>query len=389
MAADTVAQAGHEVSVFEAKPTAARKFLMAGKSGLNLTHAESHEAFRTRFTPSPPLLQRAIDGFAGEDVRAWAAGLGIETFVGSSGRVFPTAMKGSPLLRAWLRRLDAQDVRIVTRHRWIGFEESDLAFETPDGIGRDRFDAVILALGGASWPRLGSDAAWVPWLVERGVAVTPFRPANCGFEVDWSEHFVTRFAGTPVKGVVATSARGDLAGEFVVSRYGVEGSLIYAHAMALRDELERAGRAALTLDLTPGRSAETLSRRLLGFDRKVSLSNRLRKGAGLDPVKVSLLRELAGAIDWSDGKAVAAAIKGLVLPVTRPRPIAEAISSAGGVSWSAIDDRFMLESIPGVFVCGEMIDWEAPTGGYLLSACMATGRAAGEGAIGWLESQPI
>ncbi|HUH48517.1 MAG TPA: TIGR03862 family flavoprotein, partial [Mycoplana sp.] len=376
--------AGRAVTVYEAMPTVARKFLLAGKSGLNITHSEPYARFAGRFGESSERLRPALDAFPPDAVRAWAAGLGIETFVGSSGRVFPTAMKASPLLRAWLRRLEAQGAKVRTRHRWIGFSDDGLVFDTLEGPTTIKSKATLLALGGASWPRLGSDASWVSPLGEKGVPVAPFRPANCGFDVGWSETFLTRFAGEPIKSVTATSDADAIPGEFVISRHGIEGSLVYTHAAGLRDRLERDGEAVLFLDLVPGRAAERLARDLGRQSEKASLANRLRKGAGLAGVKTALLRELAPDLAQYAPERLAKLIKGLPLRVQRPRPIAEAISSAGGIRWSGIDADYMLESLPGVFVAGEMLDWEAPTGGYLLTACMATGRAAAQGIDGWL-----
>ena len=377
MAAEAAARPGVAISVFEAMPTAGRKLLMAGKSGLNITHAEDRAQFDARYGHAQARLQPMLDEFSSSVVREWCAGLGVETFVGSSGRVFPKAMKASPLLRAWLRRLGEIGVTLAVRHRWTGFDGDALTFETPDGAKREAFDAVVLALGGASWPELGSDAAWVPWLTQRGVEIAPFRPANCGFEVDWSPVFAERFAGEPVKSVVASSDAGALAGEFVVSRRGVEGSLVYAHAAALRDRVERDGAAALVLDLAPGRSAEKLARDLERQPAKASFSNRLRKATGLDGVKLGLLREVVADAATLSSAELASLIKALPLPVLRPGPIGRAISVAGGVAWPGVTEDLMLRALPGTFVCGEMLDWEAPTGGYLLTACLATGRAAG------------
>lgn len=382
MAAETISAAGAAVAIFEAMPTMGRKLLMAGKSGLNLTHAEAPEDFLTRFGAAREQLESALRAFDNRAVRAWAAGLGVETFSGSSGRVFPKAMKASPLLRAWLARLEGQGVTIRTRHRWAGFDGDAIIFETPEGRISRRFDAVVLALGGASWPRLGSDAAWVPWLEAKGVAVTAFEAANCGFEVAWSDVFAERFAGAPVKAVAATSDAGMIPGEFVISRHGIEGSLVYAHASALREALKE-GDASLMLDLAPGRDVARIAHDLARQPAKASFSNRLRK-AGLDVVKAGLVRELTTDAQRNDPAALAAAIKALPVPVLRPRPIAEAISSAGGVAWEAVDERFMLKPLPGVFTAGEMLDWEAPTGGYLLTACLATGAAAGRGVVEWL-----
>ncbi|HWV20679.1 MAG TPA: TIGR03862 family flavoprotein [Devosia sp.] len=385
MAAEVLADAGLAVTLFEAMPTVGRKLLMAGKSGLNITHAEDHAALLTRYGAARPRLERALDAFTAENLRTWCAGLGVETFVGSSGRVFPKAMKASPLLRAWLGRLTEQGVTIHTRHRWTGFEGARLRFETPEGQKILAFDAVLLALGGASWPKLGSDAAWLPWLSEKGVAIEPFRPANCGFDVDWSESFASRFAGAPLKSVTATSSIGTVPGEFVVTRWGVEGSLVYAHSAALRDALAASGSASLDIDLMPGRSRERLARDLARKPAKLSFSNRLRKGAGLDPVKSALLRECRPDANMLDPDALAAAIKSVPIRPRRPRPIAEVISSAGGVAFSAVDGCYMLKTLPGVFVAGEMLDWEAPTGGYLLTASFATGRAAAEGVLAYLQ----
>ncbi|SDP06183.1 TIGR03862 family flavoprotein [Phyllobacterium sp. OV277] len=379
MAAEVVSAAGHDVTVYDAMPTVSRKFLLAGKSGLNITHSEDYARFVTRFGAASDHLRPALDGFTPENVQAWAAGLGTETFIGSSGRVFPKVMKASPLLRAWLRRLEAQGVTILTRHRWTGFAGNAFTFETPAGIKTVECDAALLALGGASWPKLGSDGAWTSWLADKGVEINVLRPANCGFDVDWDDGFRERFAGTPVKSVTATSGAGAFSGEFVITQHGIEGSLVYAHAASLRDELEEQGNASLVLDLAPGRSTEKLARDLARQDSKASFSNRLRKGAGIEGIKIALLRKFADAADLSDPQRLAKLIKALPLVVQRPRPITEAISSAGGVRWSAIDKTYMLKALPGVFVAGEMLDWEAPTGGYLLTACFATGRAAAHG----------
>ncbi len=384
MAAEQLSRAGHAVTVYEAMPTVARKFLLAGKTGLNITHSEPYDRFVTRYGAAAHWLRPMLDGFSPDEVRQWAEGLGSETFTGTSGRVFPTAMKASPLLRAWLKRLEAQGVTILTRHRWIGFDGNACRLHTPEGEQSVEADAVLLALGGASWPKLGSDAVWVPWLRAQGVDVAPFRSANCGFDCAFSDVFVERFAGEPVKSVSATSAAGTTQGEFVISRNGIEGSLIYAHAGALRDTLERDGKAALTLDLAPGRTVARLARDLARQDTKASFSNRLRKGAGIEGVKAALLREAIADIGTLAPDDLAAAIKALALPVVAPRPIAEAISSAGGVTFASIDENLMLKALPGTFVAGEMLDWEAPTGGYLLTACLASGRTAARGIEAWL-----
>ena len=386
MAAEALSARGHAVTVLEAMPTVGRKFLLAGKSGLNITHSEPYARFAGRFGAANGRLRAALDAFTPEDLRHWALGLGTQTFVGSSGRVFPTVMKASPLLRAWRARLEAQGVDIRVRHHWRGFAAGGLLVETPDGEVTMAFDAVLLALGGASWPRLGSDGAWVETLAGRGVGIAPLRPANCGFDVNWSAFLAERFAGAPVKGVTARSAAGEIPGEFVLSRSGIEGSLVYAHAAALRDALEADGGATLVIDLAPGRGVERLAGDLARQGGKASLSTRLRKGAGLDGVKAALLRECVGDAARLGPQALAAAIKTVPIRLVRPRPIAEAISSAGGVRFDAVDEAYMLTALPGVFVAGEMLDWEAPTGGYLLTACLATGRAAAEGIHGWLSA---
>ncbi|MBW9054080.1 TIGR03862 family flavoprotein [Rhizobium mesosinicum] len=382
-AAEVLSATGHAVSVYDAMPTFARKFLLAGKSGLNITHSEDFGRFATRFGDANASLRTALDAFTPADIRAWAAGLGTETFVGSSGRVFPNAMKASPLLRAWLARLESAGVSFFPRHRWVGFTDEGHAFETPDGRKVISCAATQFALGGASYPRLGSDAAWVPLFVGRGITIAPFQPANCGFDVAWSDLF-RRFAGQPLKSVTATSRAGTFPGEFVITRHGIEGSLIYAHSAALRDDLRQHGQATLSIDLAPGRTLERLSRDLARQGAKSSFSNRLRKGAGIDGAKVALLRELLPEANRYDPQELAAAIKALPVPLLRPRPIAEAISSAGGITFAEIDETYMLKRLPGVFVAGEMLDWEAPTGGYLLTACFATGRAAAKGLDAWL-----
>lgn len=387
MAADVLAGHGHRVTVYEAMPTVGRKFLLAGKSGLNITHSEDYQRFVTRFGAANGRLKEALDAFTPQDVRNWAQSLGTETFVGSSGRVFPTVMKASPLLRAFVRHLESRGVEIRTRHRWTGFVGDGYRFETPEGETIIRPDATLLALGGASWPRLGSDGQWVPWLRDAGIAVTDFRPANCGFDVSWSELFVSRFAGEPVKSVTVTSASGTTQGEFVISRHGVEGSLIYAHASALRDALEKEGKARLVLDLAPAKSVERLAADLARQPQKASFSTRLRKAGPLDGVKAALLREVVPDIGSMNVHAIASHIKALPVSLIRSRPLVEAISSAGGICWYEVGGDYMLKQHPGLFVAGEMLDWEAPTGGYLLTACFATGRAAGISIRHWLNNR--
>ncbi|WP_019996740.1 TIGR03862 family flavoprotein [Aureimonas ureilytica] len=383
-AAETLAARGRGVCVFDAMPSFGRKFLLAGKSGLNLTHSEPYERFRTRFGAANAQLAQALDAFPPDAVRQWAEALGSPTLVGSSGRVFPTAMKASPLLRAWLARLREAGVTFHPRHRWLGFDGERLRFATPEGEIHVSAQATLLALGGASWPKLGSDGAWVPHLEALGLGVAPLRPANCGFDVAWSAEIAERFAGAPVKAVTARSAAGRLQGEFVLTRTGIEGSLVYAHASALRDTIERDGSAILELDLAPGRSAEQLALALARQPAKASFATRLRKGAGLDPVKIALLREVSGPEDRGDPARLAGLVKALPLRLDACRPLAEAISSAGGLGLGELDENGMLTRRPGVFAAGEMLDWEAPTGGYLLTACLATGRAAGVGVDCWL-----
>lgn len=384
MAAEHLAGRGHAVTVYDAMPTVGRKFLLAGKSGLNITHAEDYARFVTRYGAANERLRPVLDLMTPEAIRTWAADLGTETFVGSSGRVFPKVMKASPLLRAWLKRLEGMGVTILTRHRWKGFDGGALVFDTPERENRITADATLLALGGASWPRLGSDAAWLPLLERQGVEIAPLRPANCGFDCDFSESFNTRFSGQPVKSVKATSEAGTTQGEFVVSRGGIEGSLIYAHSAALRDRLEQNEAAHLLLDLAPGRDQPRLARDLARQDAKASSSTRVKKATGLDGVKLALLREVEPKVSSLTPDQLASLVKALPLPVKRPRPIAEAISTAGGVSLDVIDENFMLKARPGMFVAGEMLDWEAPTGGYLLTACFATGIAASNGIDRWL-----
>ena len=382
MAAEELSMSDVDVTVYEAMPTVARKFLMAGKSGLNITHGEDYARFTTRFGASEARLKGALDEFTPQMLRAWAEALGQETFVGTSGRIFPKAMKGSPLLRAWLSRLSERGVAIRLRHRWVGLHDGTLLFETPEGQAEIKPDAVLLALGGASWPRLGSTGQWVEGLRRTGVDVADFQPANCGFDLAWSDHFRQRFAGEPVKSVITTSDAGRVEGEFVITKTGVEGSLIYAHSAALRDSLTEGHRTVLTIDLAPGRSEERVALDLARASSKDSLSNRLRKSVGLSPVKVALLRECASPQNMSPSE-LAQLIKAVPIVLSAPRPIAEAISSAGGIRWENIDQNYMLKSLPGTFVAGEMLDWEAPTGGYLLTACFATGKAAARGLQHW------
>ena len=386
MAAESARAAGAEVDVYDRLGSVGRKFLIAGKGGLNLTHSEPFEAFVARYAGRREEIARWLHEFDADALRAWARGLGVETFVGTSGRVFPIDLKAAPLLRAWLRRLRASGVRFHMRHRWLGWDEAGaLRFAGDDGEHVVRADAVLLALGGASWPILGSDGAWVSILAVRDVEVAPLAPSNCGFDVTWSEHFAKRHAGDPVKPVVIEWRRNDgtrirRQGEFIVTANGVEGSLIYALSADLRDAIAAQGPTGIVLDLAPARDAARLQRDLAQPRNGRSLSEHLRRRAGIDGVKAGLLREVLDADALHDIARVSAAIKALPLTLLKPRPVDEAISSAGGVRFGALDDGLMLRHVPGVFCAGEMIDWEAPTGGYLLTACFASGLIAGRAA---------
>jgi hypothetical protein len=392
MAAETLASAGLAVTIYERMPSLGRKFLLAGRGGLNLTHSEPLARLLTRYGAAEPHLASAIAAFPPAALRRWSEGLGQETFIGSSGRVFPVAMKASPLLRAWLRRLAVLGVAVKLRHRWLGWEESGaLRFATPDGEASARPDASILALGGASWPQLGSDGSWTGPLAEAGVALAPLKPANCGFIANWSEIFARRFAGEPLKNVRLSVGDLSLAGEVMITRTGLQGTGIYALAAPLRDTIAAEGEAVLHIDLRPQVAREALERQLSAPRGRQSLSNVLRKATKLPSPAVGLLHEAALAQGTPLGalppSRLAALIKALPVPFTATAPIERAISTAGGIAFAALDDAFMLREKPGVFACGEMLDWEAPTGGYLLQACFATGVAAAEGAQRWL-AQP-
>jgi|APDOM4702015248_1054824.scaffolds.fasta_scaffold12148_2 uncharacterized flavoprotein (TIGR03862 family) len=391
MAAEVLAAAGIAVHLFDAMPSVGRKFLLAGKGGLNLTHGEALPSFLTRYVQRAPQVAPWLDAFAPESLRAWAAGLGIETFVGSSGRVFPKDLKAAPLLRAWLHRLREQGVVFHMRHRWRGWDQDGaLRFDAPLGQTCVRAQATVLALGGASWPQLGSDAAWVPWLRAIGAEVIPLAPANCGFEVapPWSAHLRERFAGAPIKPVVlrfdGSEPVFDRPGEFVLSAYGIEGSLVYAASAPIRDAIATHGSATITLDLLPSHDAARVAREVAHPRGARSLGSHLKSRLGLDGAKAALLHELLPREAFADAARLAAAIKALPIVLSAPRPIAEAISSAGGVRLESLDEHLMLRVRPGVFCAGEMLDWEAPTGGYLLQASMASGRVAGHGAARWL-----
>jgi uncharacterized flavoprotein (TIGR03862 family) len=403
MAAEVLVQAGVAVDLFDAMPSVGRKFLLAGRGGLNLTHSEDPQTFLARYGDRSDALREAISAFGGEAIRRWAADLGIETFVGTSGRVFPTDMKAAPLLRAWLHRLRAAGVRLHTRHRWKGWDPAtgELLFDGPAGRVAHAADAVVLALGGASWPRLGSDGAWVPLLAARGVPIAQLQPANCGFDVaptragaaGWSDHLRERHAGQPVKTVAARletqPPEASQPGEFVLTETGIEGSLVYAFAQPLRDEIARHGRATWLVDLLPQHSAAHVLAETRRPRGPRSLSTHLKSRLGIAGVKMALLHEVLSPEQLHDPERLAIALKALPLTLARPRPVEEAISTAGGVRLEALDAHGMLRDLPGVFAAGEMLDWEAPTGGYLLTACFATGRLAGEGAARWLRQRAI
>jgi uncharacterized flavoprotein (TIGR03862 family) len=401
MAAEVLSAAGISVSLYDAMPTVGRKFLLAGKGGLNLTHSEPIDIFQSRYGARQNEITELLRGFGPAELREWAGTLGIACFVGSSGRIFPTDMKAAPLLRAWLHRLRHPEsevpVQFHMRHRWTGWEADggtrrNLVFETPHGRRSVHAHALVLALGGGSWARLGSDGAWVTPLRERGVEVAPLVPANCGFAVHggWSGHFGARFAGMPFKSVAIrfVSSGGEIfqrKGEFVATAAGIEGSLIYAASGLLRNEIAACGRATLTIDLLPGLSPERVLAEVKHPRGSRSLSSHLKSRLGIDGIKAGLLHELLAREGMADPARLAAALKCLPLTLVAARPIEEAISSAGGVCFESMDAQSMLTCLPGVFCAGEMLDWEAPTGGYLLTASMASGRVAARGVQNWLE----
>jgi len=395
MAAEALIQGGAQVDVYDAMPSLGRKFLMAGKGGMNITHAEAAELFLSRYGARRTQMQPLLTAFGPDALRDWIHALGIDTFVGSSGRVFPADMKAAPLLRTWLHRLRASGVHFHLRHRWRGWDENNaLRFTTPAGELSAQTDAVVLALGGGSWARLGADGAWAPLLTQRGVAVTALRPANCGFDVGWSPHFSTRFAGHPLKsvGVTFTDNAGltqRKKGEFLVTANGVEGSLIYALSAALRDEIAVSGSALMHLDLLPDKDVQFVINEVTRPRGSRSLASHLQSRLGIQGVKAGLLREWVSKPDFAQPAHLGAAIKALPLRLIAARPLDEAISTAGGVAFEALDQHLMLRALPGVFCAGEMLDWEAPTGGYLLTACFASGRAAGLGALSWLQAASV
>ncbi len=392
MAAEVLIQGGARVDVYDAMPSVGRKFLRAGKGGMNITHAEPPHGFLSRYGARRAQIKPLLDTLGPDALREWVHGLGISTFVGSSGRVFPAGMKAAPLLRAWLHRLREAGVHFHMRHRWCGWNENGaLQFDTARGGVVAHVDAVVLALGGGSWARLGSDGAWVPLLAQRGISVAPLRPANCGFDVGWSTHFSGKFAGQPLKSVSVRiidvaghshSRRGDL----IVTASGVEGGPIYTLSAMLRDEIEARGEAVIYIDLVPDKDLPRVIAEVDHPRGSRSMSSHLQSRANIRGVQSGLLRELLPRADFDQPERLAAAIKSLPLRLIAPRPLDEAISSAGGVAFEALDEHLMARALPGVFCAGEMLDWEAPTGGYLLTACFASGRHAGLGVLDWLKS---
>ncbi|MGV3741464.1 MAG: TIGR03862 family flavoprotein [Burkholderiaceae bacterium] len=393
MAAETLAVSGATVMLFDAMPSVGRKFLLAGKGGMNLTHAEAMDQFVLRYGARSTHIKPLLDSFGPDDLRAWVHGLGIETFVGSSQRVFPTDMKAAPLLRAWLHRLRSSGIQFHMRHRWLGWQgnpaDGNLHFQTPEGERILHADAVILAMGGGSWARLGSDGAWTSILEQQGIDVAALRPSNCGFDVGWSQHVRERFAGHAVKSVIASCTdpnghRVQRQGDFIITATGVEGGLIYALSSMLREQIAIKGSASLYLDLLPGRSLERVIAELAQPRGARSLSSHLQSKLGISGVKSALLRECTTKDAFNDPVLLGNSLKAFPLTLRAPRPLDEAISSAGGVRFEMLDEHLMLRTMPGVFCAGEMLDWEAPTGGYLLTACFAGGLVAGRGASAWL-----
>jgi len=390
MAAERAVDAGFAVDVYDAMPSVGRKFLLAGKSGMNLTHAEAHSDLLERYSNSSIQLRSAIDAFPAQAICEWASNLGVATFVGSSKRVFPVDMKAAPLLRAWLHRLRASGVNFFMRHKWQGWTEEGHIFQTPEGAKIVHADACIYAFGGASWPRLGSDGAWLNPFQAQNLTVEPLTASNCGFELAWSDYFKQHFAGTPLTSVcasvVSSSGIGSKRqGQFVITETGVEGSLIYALSAPIRRQIELAGYCELQIDLLPGRDLSRVQKELSMPRGSRSLSSHLRSKLGLHAIHTALIHECLRPEQIQDTDQLAQALKALPLKLLRARPIEEAISSAGGLQWSELDERFMLKKKPGHFCAGEMLNWDAPTGGYLLTACFATGVAAAQGAIAWLK----
>jgi uncharacterized flavoprotein (TIGR03862 family) len=392
MAAEVTSAHGLKVDLFEAKPSIGRKFLVAGKGGLNLTHSEPFDDFLSHYGLRQNELKPILQVFGPDSLQAWLHELGFKTFVGSSGRVFPKIMHAGPILHAWTKRLRAAGVNFNMQHKWLDWDdEGNLRFDTLGGESSFHADATILAMGGGSWPQLGSTAEWIAPLERRGVAIAPLKPANCGFDVPWTAHFRERFAGQPVKPVKLTFSdsqgrRFQQQGEFIITEYGLEGGLIYAASALLRDEIEVQGHVTIHLDLSPDWNRERLTERLSKPRGSRSWSSHLKRTVGIEGVKAGLLREYLSKDDFVDAHKLAEAVKRLPIPLKTPRPLSEAISSAGGVRFEELDQHLMLQRMPGVFLAGEMLDWEAPTGGYLLTACFATGKTAGEGTVRWLDA---
>ena len=387
MAAEVLSQAGVQVDVYDGMPSVGRKFLLAGVGGMNITHSEPYSAFLSRYAERAPQMAPLLRAFDADALCQWIHDLGIETFIGSSGRVFPTDMKAAPLLRAWLKRLRESGVVIHTRHRWLGWQaDGALRIDSPEGEKQLKPDAVLLALGGGSWARLGSDGAWMPLLAERGVELAALQASNCGFDVEgWSELLRNKFAGAPLKNIaLALEHSTPRLGECVITASGIEGSLIYAWSAPIREAINQQGAATILIDLLPGKAVDKIRAALAKPRGSRSMSKHLHSQLGLDGVKAALLRELCPASSFNDPELLAKAIKALPLKLLKARPLDEAISTAGGVRFEALDEQLMLKQLPGVFCAGEMLDWEAPTGGYLLTGCFASGRAAGVGVLSWL-----
>ena len=392
MAAETMASQGLDVHVFEAKPSAGRKFLMAGRGGLNITHSEPFDAFVKRYPGRETPMRSILERFNADQLRDWVHGLGIDTFVGSSGRVFPTDMKAAPLLRAWMHRLRQAGVHFHMRHRWLGWNDDQaLMFDTPRGVTHVQPAAMVLACGGGSWAALGSDGAWVPWLKTKGIHVAPLLPSNGGFEVSWSDLFIDKHAGQPVKNAAFAIAGQDVSespewvrGECMTTSYGLEGTAIYALSAQLRDALLLRGEATLLIDLLPDRTQQQVEAAMKQGRGARSMSTHLKSTLGLSGIKASLLMEVAGPGERANPERLVQLIKALPIRLVACRPIDEAISTAGGVMFDDLTDALMVRSVPGLFCAGEMLDWEAPTGGYLLNASLASGRVAGEGVVSWL-----
>ncbi len=385
MAAEVLCRHGLQVDVYDSMTSLGRKFLMAGKSGLNLTHSEPFEKFISRYGKRKADIEKWLLDFSPDDLVKWAGGLGVETFIGTSGRVFPKEMKASPLLRAWLRRLDEAGVNFHLRHKWTGWnEDKSLTIETPDGLKNVKTDAVILALGGGSWARLGSSGEWVNWLNQAGVKVEALKPSNCGFDVAWSPFFKEKFDGQPIKSVLLMFGDFHQQGEFIVTKEGVEGSLVYAASAGMRDEILANGKAVMRLDLAPDKTEAQLLEKLSKPRGSRSMASHLEKTVGIKGVKAGLLREFVSKDEFADMARLAFYMKQLPVPLVATRPLDEAISSAGGVSFDSLDESLMLKTLPGIFCAGEMLDWEAPTGGYLLTACFASGRWAANGVLRWI-----